>query len=473
MALLRRLVAPLLVVGCVLAAAASASAATVAGTASSGTNPFGCRASVARVDLGGTDVLEPTVANTAGTPCATDSALLTKAQVLTAGTQSLTVGPAGAFTFYSPEQVTPIGNIAPGAAATASIKAVNIPTSNGTITIVGPVEADARMACVNDKVQSYGQSTLDIIYVNNTKHTLPAPGKESTIPLGGGAYIKVNEKIATPTSITERVLDVHLANGTDIVVGEAQVSATSLDACAGTSGGPPSLGVCPAGTTLSVTKDYCILTEKTPGGGTKIVYVSRPFKGPSGGKVISIVRARHLFPHSPCVRGKGPQWALVATRVAARVLGTEKSDRIFAKGRRERVWAKEGNDCIDGMASRQHLWDGDGRDRMYAGPGFSHDGLGDGNSLFKGRRGHVWFQGGDGNDRVYAGRGKSRLDLGSGHNHVFGGPSNDRIFVLGAHREKVSCGGGTRNVAFLRPRAIPYARAHGCQVIHVLGGKRH
>ena len=77
-------------------------------------------------------------------------------------------------------------------------------------------------------------STLDVIYVNGVKQVLPSAGSPTTIQLGGGSYIAVNEKITTSTSITERVLDVHLQGLASIVVGEAEVTLTRSDPCAGT-----------------------------------------------------------------------------------------------------------------------------------------------------------------------------------------------------------------------------------------------
>ena len=62
-----------------------------------------------------------------------------------------------------------------------------------------------------------------------------------TIQLGGGSFIAINEKTTTATSITERVLHVHLAGIADIVVGEASVDYSGSDPCAGSNGPPPNL----------------------------------------------------------------------------------------------------------------------------------------------------------------------------------------------------------------------------------------
>lgn len=200
-------IAVLVVAVCVLGSASAAQAVPLGPHASavpadtSTTFPFGCRASVARVLLGQAVLAEPSVANKNTNPCLTDTALTGKIQVPTTN-PILSVGPAGAFTSQSG---TP--TIAPGAAAVADIQAINIPTAAGTISIVGPIEADAAYQCTNGQLSSFAQSTLDVIYVNGVAMKLPAPGAPDNINLGL-VDIKVNQQYTTANSITERVLEV-------------------------------------------------------------------------------------------------------------------------------------------------------------------------------------------------------------------------------------------------------------------------
>ena len=256
-----------------VAGTAQAHAGDHAGAASAA--PFGCRASVARLELGDSPI-EPAVANDQTYPCATDSAGVSTVSLPQPSAPSTTVGPAGAFT-YATGSVG--GATAPGAASVASIQGVTIPTSSGTITIVGPAQANASYACENNQTVASGQSTLNVVYVNGTPQKPPAPGQPATIPLGGGAYLSINEQIKTPTSLTERVLDVHLADGSEIVVGEAKVTQSGADVCAGTGGVPPVLEICPPGSTLDVPAQECVLYIN---GGQTIIYVSKPFQGPAG-----------------------------------------------------------------------------------------------------------------------------------------------------------------------------------------------
>jgi Ca2+-binding RTX toxin-like protein len=452
----KRLTPLLTVFGCFLVAAPGASAAVKGHIAAA--FPFGCRASLARVDLGGTPI-EPIVANTNTYPCLTQSAGVSTLTVPNGGDGNITAGPAGAFTY---ETGSIGGATAPGAAAAASVQGVNLPDGQGTVTIVGPVQANAGVECVNDQVVSKGQSTLQVIYVNGQKDTLPSPGAPETIQLGGGAYLALNEKISTADSLTERVLDLHLATGTDVILGEAEVTWTGPTACQGANGTPPTLQLCPTGTTLDPSAEYCILNNSTPGG-TKIVYVSRPFGGGHGGTYYTLAAARKKF-HSPCLSGPGPKYVLVATKVGGRVTGTPQSDRILALGARERVAGLAGNDCIDGRGGNQRIFDGNGKDRVWASGGFNRVGLGRGNDYFNGRNGSDWFTIGNGQDTVYGGQGNSRIDVGIGHDKIFGGKGVNRIWA-GGDSAKVNCGSGGHNEAFVRPRAAGYAAAHGCERI--------
>jgi Ca2+-binding RTX toxin-like protein len=436
-----------------LVLAPGAFAATGTPSPSAG-NPFGCRASGARVELGGATVAEPIVANAPTYPCYTASQGVATVSIPTGNSNSILGGPVGAFTDVAGSSD---GSVAYGAAAVASVKGVTIPTGSGVVTVVGPAEADAGYECENGSVVGFGQSTLNVIYVNGKKTTLPTPGKPTTITLGGGAYIALNEKIQSASSITERVVDIHLASGSEIVVGEAQVTQNGTNPCAGVTGAPPSLEICPPGSTLNVVAQAC---EIILNGGKTVIYVSRPFKGPSGGTVVALSVARKRY-HSPCLYGPGPKYALVATKRGGHVEGTLYSDRILALGAFERVAGLGGNDCIDGKGGNQKLFDGNGKDRVWASGGFNRIGVGNGNDQVNGRNGRDWITAGNGNDTVRGGRGNSRIDVGIGHDHVYGGPGRNRIWAAGDNA-RVSCGSGGHNLAFVRRRAYSYALSHGC-----------
>ncbi|HEY5318454.1 MAG TPA: hypothetical protein VIJ20_10765, partial [Solirubrobacteraceae bacterium] len=237
-------------------------------------------------------VTEPTVANPNTTPCATDTAGASTVSATTTGSAVAVAGPVGAFTYsvYSPNGAT-----APGATAVAAVDGVTIPDSSGGIVIAGPIQATASYACVNDQVVATASSTLNLISVNG-QNTPVTQGEPETIELGGGSFIAVNQKVQTANSLTETVLEVHLAGIADVVVGEAKVTQSVTDPCAGTEGQPPPvLEICPPGSTLNIAAQLCEIV--TPGG---VIVVSRPFQGPSGGTVYPTGVVAKKYPGYPC-----------------------------------------------------------------------------------------------------------------------------------------------------------------------------
>jgi Ca2+-binding RTX toxin-like protein len=447
----RRLTALLGAGICLLAFAGSAAAA--------GTTPFGCRASTARVTLLNSLTTEPTIANPSTTPCVTDTAGASTVSVPTTASAPVVAGPVGAFTY---SVFSTSGATAPGATAVAAVDGVTIPSPNGNIVIAGPIQATASYACVNDALVPQGTSTLNLISINGT-NTPVAPGQPTTIDLGGGSFIAVNQKVETANSLTETVLEVKLNGLADIVIGEAKVTQSVSSPCAGTSGAPPVLEICPPGSTLNISAQLCEIV--LPGGG--VIVVSRPFQGPSGGTVFPTSVVAKKYPGFPCTTGPGPKFALVATKRGGRVYGTPKSDRILALGAYERVAALGGNDCVNGNGAHLTIFDGNGKDRVYGGPAFTRIGVGNGNDYINGRSGSDWITAGNGSDTVIGGKGNSRIDVGLGKDHVSGGPGRNKIFAA-ANGAKISCGSGKHNTADVRSAAAKYAKSHGCQSIHLL-----
>jgi hypothetical protein len=368
-------------------------------------------------------------------------------------------GPVGAFTY---SVFSTSGATAPGATAVAAVDGVTIPSPNGNIVIAGPIQATASYACVNDALVPQGTSTLNLISINGT-NTPVAPGQPTTIDLGGGSFIAVNQKVETANSLTETVLEVKLNGLADIVIGEAKVTQSVSSPCAGTSGAPPVLEICPPGSTLNISAQLCEIV--LPGGG--VIVVSRPFQGPSGGTVFPTSVVAKKYPGFPCTTGPGPKFALVATKRGGRVYGTPKSDRILALGAYERVAALGGNDCVNGNGAHLTIFDGNGKDRVYGGPAFTRIGVGNGNDYINGRSGSDWITAGNGSDTVIGGKGNSRIDVGLGKDHVSGGPGRNKIFAA-ANGAKISCGSGKHNTADVRSAAAKYAKSHGCQSIHLL-----
>jgi Ca2+-binding RTX toxin-like protein len=487
----RRIAVPLATALLALACAGTASAAT--------NNPFGCRASAARVTLLNALTVEPITANAKTAPCTSDNHGVDSVSVPSQSQKILDAGPAAAFTFSSTSQDTTTGAVAPGAAALASVRGVTIPTPQGAITIVGPVEASAAYVCSNGKLTSSASSTLDVLDVNGKAIALPAPGKPLTISLGGLGYIAVNEKIETPTSITMRVLDVHLKGIADVVVDEAKVTQTAANPCAGSTGPvtPPATNPCPAGTTYDAALQACVIVI-----GGKTIIVSPPFQGPTGGKVLALTVARKRF-KSKCLHGDGPAFVIVGTNHHDRINGTRKADRILALRGNDRVSGQGGTDCIDGGGGNDRIWAGKGDARIYGQAGNDRVAVADGNSRVVLGAGHDVAFLGNGNDTVFGGKGPDRIAVGRGHSHVYGGPGNDRISVVDGFGNRVYGGGGADKIwiglgqaqvwggagadrlwsrseavsfncgpgvdlAFVTSIGEPFARAHSCDRIRLV-----
>jgi hypothetical protein len=347
------------------------------------------------------------------------------------------------------------------------VDGVTIPTAGGNIVIAGPIQTTASYSCVNDQLQASGTSTLNLINVNGTNMPVPE-GQPYTSTILGGITISTNQQVKTANSLTETALEIDIPNVADIVVDEAKVTQSVTDPCAGTSGPPPILEICPPGSTLNIAAQLCEIVVTNPNGTTTVIVVSRPFQGPSGGTVYPTGVVAKKYPGYPCTTGPGPKFALVATKQGGRVYGTPKSDRILALGAYERIAGLGGNDCIDGNGGHQTIFDGNGNDKDYSANGFNRIAVGNGNDYVNARTGSVWITAGNGRDTVYGGTGGSRIDVGLGKDHVYGkGTKKNRIWG-GANGAKISCGPGHNNTAFVRTKAEHYAKTHGCQHIHLL-----
>lgn len=439
-----------------LLTASSASAAT--------TTPFGCRASIGRAVPSATflPTVEPSVANSGSNPCVTDSSTLPSATIGSAaqGT-SATIGSAGAFT-YSTASPEPVAGTAAGAASLASTYGVTITTSFGTVKI-GPSQAQAAYGCVGGAVVPTNGSTVGSVTVNGSPVAIVNPAAPQTIPLPGGATLKLNETLSTATSLTQRVADLTIPNVGQLVIAEAAVT-RSATPCAGPAGTgvPPVLTPCPEGSSYSVVARLCQIISP----GQPSTSVSSPYQGPTGGRVLALTVARKRY-KSPCLSGPGPAFAVIGTNHADRITGTNKADRILGLGGADRLAGLGGRDCIDGGAGADKLFDGNGRGhRVYGGPGADRISIGNGAAKVYGGPGadrittgngavHIW--GGAGNDRIGAGLGAARLYGGAGHDRLYA-PS-----VAGL----VDCGAGGGK-AFVRRSGATHARSHHCSPVHVI-----
>ena len=495
-----------------------------------------------RASLAGTILTEPAVANNTGEPCNDASSLVQSTSLLGSGsalsalTNLGTVGPAGAYTY---ETGTLDGSGTPGATSVAEVNALSLNLGGYTLSVAGPIEAQAAVACENTTLNPSVYSSLDALTV--TGPGLPAGGE--TLNLTGNVNqvvtglpaalsalisIKANNEIVTANSVTEQLLNISLLSigatpAVNVVIGEAGVSYANADVC---SGNVPNTVTTP-GTTTTLTGTNGTVTTVTsqantvvqPGAVTTItgangtattvttgtpatvitpnstvpslladcapgslldsstgdcviyydnqtIFVSKPFKGPTGGTVVPTSYAlAHL--HSSCLTGSGAAYALIVTAVNGTAKGTPSSDRIIGLGSGEKIEGLAGDDCIDARGTNAKVTDGNGRDRIYVTKGVNRVVAGNGPNVIHGGNGRDWITDGTGNDYIYGGSLPNRIDAYGNEKHIYGGAGNDRIWT-NSIRAYVSCGGGKANRLFARQKIAAYGKKHDCQKISLL-----
>jgi Ca2+-binding RTX toxin-like protein len=473
------------------AAVASAPHATTATVPETASAAFGCRSSVLRATLAGTTLAEPAVANSATTPCNNASTLVQSAALLGNSPLNIgTVGPAGAYTYESGS----LDGGTPGVTAIAEVNALSLNVGGYTLSVAGPIEAQAAVECVGTTLTPSYTSNLDALTV--TGPGLPAAGE--TIELGSAVNqivsglpaalsalisIKANNLVQGTNSYTAQLLNVSLLTvgstpTVNLVVGEASVSYADPNVCnanvtPGTTPGTVTTITAPTGTVPTAFEDCTPTSVLDSSTGDCVVYdngvaifVSKPFQGPQGGTVQTLSYARAHY-HSSCLSGAGPGWVLIVTSVNGTAKGTPLSDRIIGLGSGEHIYGLAGDDCIDAQGAKATVSDGNGTDRIYVTKGVNRVVAGNGNNVIHGGSGKDWITDGTGNDYIYGGKGANRIDAYGNEKHIFGGPSNDRIWT-NSMRAFISCGGGTKDILFARKGVAGYGKTHGCEKVALL-----
>ncbi|HET9073264.1 MAG TPA: calcium-binding protein [Solirubrobacteraceae bacterium] len=491
-------------------------ATTVTNTSSPGLSAstiFGCRASVVRAELAGKSIAEPAVANpgpnTAGEPpCHSDSTLVQKVNLLGNSPLNIgTVGPAGAYTF----ETGALGaSTSPGVTAVADVSGLTLsPGSGYTLTVAGPLQAQAGVTCVGTTLAPFASAGLVVLKV--TGPGLPAGGQIVDLGPGvnqlGGALkplsalltLQADEKIVTANAVTERLLDITLlGSGVHLVIGEATATYPNADVCSGNVPGGSSTTTTPGGTTTvtfsgtatTVTNPGTVVIEPSgqvpgplevcaPGSvldpksgncviyyGGQTIFVSKPFKGPVGVVVVPLGAARRKY-HSPCLYGPGPKYADLVLKAGAHALGTFKSDRMLGLNVRQSINGLAGNDCIDERSANGTLRDGNGKDRLYVTRGHNRIIAGNGDNIIHGRNGRNWITDGTGTDHIYGGSQPNRIDAFSNKKYVYGGSSHDRLWS-NSQVAQFHCRAGSHDIVFLRRGPAAYAKRHGCPRVRLL-----
>jgi hypothetical protein len=446
-----------------------AAAASTAG-AYTATSLWQCRASAAPIVINGTNRVEVVLAN--GNPAPAPGKSLDRPQCVNddAGPEDLagaiglptdliSLKTAVAMTRVDPELGLAIDQ---KVAATARIEnaAIQLPPGSGVTLGVNLIESHAGGSCAKGKPALSGSSQALGLTLGGTPVSLDDALTQIAAalkPLNQIVEITLNEQIKDATSLTQRALHIKLLTPdktplVDIVLGETK-SGFNGDVCNPDkqSPGPPSTRPCPAGSTLDAGSGMCVIERNGVLGyqaNGSDVAVGRPFDGPSGGKVITLAEARKKYPNSPCVKGAGPEFAIIGTNKADRITGTNKADRIIALGGNDAVDGGRGNDCIDGGAGDDSLSGGLGADRVYGGTGNDHLNGGSGNDMLDGGVGNDTLNAGFGADRLFGRAGRDYLNIATAGTPAFAD--------CGTGRDKVRANYNERN------------RTRGCEVRYIL-----
>ena len=274
--------------------------------------------------------------------------------------------------------------------------------------------------------------------------------------IGALVEIKVDERIATPTSLTINAIHVKVLRGNapplvDLVVGQAKVASFGpvCDPDKQGPGGGNTGGICPKGSVLDVANNVCVIKVEISGSGLGDIIVGPPFQGPSGGTVVPIDIARKKYGRSPCLGFSGnPKFAIVGTNKADRITGTNGADRIIGLGGNDRLDGGRGNDCIEGRTGADNMNGGLGNDRIYGSSGGDH------------------LNGGPGTDYLSAGTGNDTINAAFGRDRAIGGSGRDFINIATAGPPaSADCGSGKGDVA--RINNNERKRVRGCERVAV------
>jgi len=457
----------------VLAASAGALLSAVPSASAFTTVPvWQCRGSATYTSVSGQNRVEPLVAN--GNINTANGASPDRAQCVDSETGAgntatqLGISPnfVGAVTGKAATSIEPdLGKaIDQTAGAGGQVEDLGLLLAAGAPTIgIGAANSTATGKCVAGNLNPVfsGDSRVADVTLGGTAIPLDQLATQLTNILnpllGAIVEIKVDERIATPTSLTIRAIHIRVLRGTtplaDIVVAEAKIAAAGpvCDPSKQNDGGNNGNGICPKGSELDAVNNVCVIRGSTSGSSLGDVVVGRPFQGPSGGTVVPIDIARKKYGNSPCLGFSGnPKFAIVGTNKADRITGTNIADRIIGLGGNDKLDGGRGNDCIEGRSGGDNISGALGNDRMYGSTGKDH------------------LNGGPGTDYLSAGAGNDTINAAFGRDRTLGGSGRDFINIATAGpAASANCGSGNDVV---RINGNERKKVKGCERIAVFTG---
>jgi len=459
--MIRRIFVVLAVGTGVLVAAPAAQALTAAPV-------WQCRASPTYTSIAGNNRVEPIVAN--GNINTANGASPDRAQCVNSETglgnlatqvgipqDLIGAGTAQALTSITPELGRAISQTAGGS---AKVEGLTLQLPQG-----GVIQLGVSAATSSTTGRCVAGSTTPVLAGTSNVATVTLGGVPTNLdglidainallaPLDQIVAIKTNEQVRTPTSLTVRALHLIVlprAGGAplvDQVIAESKVAFNGPVCDPNAQGDGPGLGqVCPAGSTLDIPRNLCIIPAGTGGSSLGQIIVGAPFQGPSGGTVIPLDVARRRFGRSPCLSAGGrPLFAIIGTNGRDRITGTNLADRILGRGGNDQIGGGRGNDCIEGGSGGDNMSGSLGNDRIFGSTGNDH------------------LNGGPGTDRLSGGSGNDSINAAFGRDNVFGGSGRDFINIATAGPPaRANCGPGSDVIRINRNER---KRIRGCERI--------
>lgn len=438
-----------------IAGLVAASSADAAGS------PFSCAANAVEASLPNQATYDPTAVN--GAPCVNQQRVSSQPQ----SSGPLHVGPTAAYGHTQRRRQ------AAGAGAFASAAGAEVRSSKHDV-VIEEAEAEASLGCVAGAPTPSSTSFVSGIRIDGKPVTLANPDQADRISFGGdGSYLLVNQTDLSGGTLTRTAAFLHLPGTGDFTFAQALVT-QSARPCAATRGFPGRVQACPTGSAYDPGTQQCTITSSTK----HPIRVAAPYRGPIGGSVYSLARARSVVKGHNCLRGSGLPYVLVAAPSGGGLVeGTNGPDRIIGVGGSYKILGEGGADCISVGGGHADIKDGNGKLRVYGssggatvtvgngddqinlgagtniiragggndvvttGPGVSRIRLGGGSDRVTLSLGFSTVTAGNGNDYVHAGPGHASITLGNGSDTVYGGAGLDEINV-GNGRDSVFAGVG-------------------------------
>lgn len=451
-------------IGVALGCAAALALTCGTAAASAATAQWTCGADAAVATVAGQTPVNPITAT--HTPCAAQAVGLPQLTNAVGLAPNINAKTAYAITDARPPAGRPMDQTVGG---NAGVEGLTVQTASGTVVIgVGAAQSAASGSCQNGTPVLTGKSQVTGLTINGRTVTLDGPLTQLTDAISGSPLqalvtVKLNEQIKDANGLVQRAAHIRILNaaGTaplaEVIVAQSRVSSSS--ACdpnaagnvtgsgTGSTSGLPQ--VCPTGSSLDLGRGLCIITAANSGG-QGVVVVGVPYSGPSGGRVVSLTKARRLY-KSPCLSGPGPKYVTVGTNGRDHITGTNRRDRILGLGGADSIDAGRAADCVDGGTASDNLAGGIGNDRIYGMSGNDH------------------LNGGPGNDRLWGNNGNDTINAAFGRDHAFGGAGRDYINVATAGRPAtVDCGSGPDKVRINRNERF---RTRGCEIRYVFNDR--